>query len=110
MRSQGVGSRNINVAFHNKEQRPDYVTDFGFYTTLNMGIEGNSKLEELPEMNPFLGGRREFIYLAGVLFGLALVMPMRKRNEQTLRSLTTATNRYAKMDLGRDNKPAEWTQ
>ena len=64
-----------------------------------MGIEGFSKPFWMHDMNPILGGKREFIWL----FGFMLVIPMlaagRKANEDGVVSLIKTTNRYEKMHL-----------
>ena len=94
-----IPGQNINVASHNQERRSDYSGDFGFIQTFYLGTEGFSKANELPEMNPIKGNKKEFIWLFAFL-GLVSILPMgRKMNEDGLRSDIKTTNRYAKMDL-----------
>ena len=73
--------------------------DFGFIQTFNIGTEGFSKPNELPEMNPILGGRREYVYLVAFLGIIPLLAYGRKSNEDGLREEVKSTNRYARMDL-----------
>ena len=76
-----------------------YSSDFGFIQTFNIGTEGFSKVQELPEMNPILGNRREYLWLVAFLGIVPLLAMGRKQNEDGLRAEVKATNRYAKLDL-----------
>ena len=73
--------------------------DFGFIQTWNIGVEGFSKTAEMPEMNPILGGKREYLWLIGFLGLIPLIGMGRKANEDALRAQVKATNRYARMNL-----------
>lgn len=67
--------------------------------TFNLGTEGFSSAQLLPEMNPILGNKREYIWLLAFLGLMPLLVSGRKSNEDGLRSHVKVTNRYAKMDL-----------
>ena len=76
-----------------------YKDDFGFIQTWGLGLEGFSKAPELPEMNPILGNKREFIWLLGFFALVPLLAIGRKSNEEGLRAEVKTTNRYAKLNL-----------
>ena len=73
-----------------------------------MGTEGFSHAQLLPEMNPILGNKREYVWMLAVLGLLPFLVNGRKSNEDGLRSHVKTTNRYAKMDL--DEKSSQLTQ
>ena len=64
-----------------------------------MGTEGFSSAQLLPEMNPVLGNKREYLWLMIFLGLVPLLATGRKNNEDGLRSLVTTNNRYARMNL-----------
>ena len=76
-----------------------YQGDFGFIQTFHIGTEGFSKSPDLPEMNPILGNKREFIYLLAFLGIVPLLASGRKQNEDGLREEVKTTNRYARLEL-----------
>ena len=76
-----------------------YRDDFGFIQTFNLGVEGFSHAQELPEMNPVLGNKREFFWLVAFLGLVPFLATGRKSNEDGLRAEVKTTNRYAKLDL-----------
>ena len=75
-----------------------------------MGLEGYSKPPHLVSMNQIIGNRGE--YLTTLLF-FGMLIPLvamgRKAGEQGIRDEVKTTNRYAKLDLGKDSKLSEWT-
>ena len=76
-----------------------YQADFGYIQTWNIGTEGFSKAPILPEMNPILGNKREYLWLVAFLGLVPLLASGRKSNEDGLRSEVKTTNRYARMSL-----------
>ena len=62
-------------------------------------MEGFSKPNELPEMNPILGNKREYLWLLAFIGLVPVFAYGRKSNEDGLRAEVKATNRYAKMSL-----------
>ena len=99
-----IPGKNINVASHNEERRQEFKDDFGFIQTWNMGVEGFSKPHDLPEMNPILGNKREFIWLFAFLGLVPLLASGRKSNEDGLRSEVQTTNRFARLPLDSQSK------
>ena len=73
--------------------------DFGFIQTFNIGTEGFSKVNDLPEMNPILGNKREYLWLVAFLGLVPLLASGRKSNEDGLRAEVKTTNRFARMQL-----------
>ena len=62
-------------------------------------MEGFSKAQDLPEMNPILGNKREYIWLVTFLGLVPFLVYGRRSNEDGLRAKVMTTNRYAKLDL-----------
>ena len=58
----------------------------------------------MPEMNPILGNKREYLWLVALLGLLPLMAAGRKNNEDGLRAKVLSTNRYARMDLDAQSK------
>ena len=73
--------------------------DFGFIQTFNLGTEGFSAKQELPEMNPILGNKKEYLWVIAFLGLVPLLAMGRKSNEDGLRSEVKTTNKYARMNL-----------
>ena len=91
--------KNVNVTPHNNELRselPAQEGDYTFLTSFNMGYEGFSKPWKMHKMNPVVGNRGEFLFLA-IFFPLVLMLKAaREKNEAGLRAATGfANNRYA---------------
>ena len=87
------------------------LTKWSFWSTANMGIEGYSKAAPLRDMNTLTGGRREYLWTA-LIFGVAIPLfaMQRKNGEDSIRSHVKTTNRYARLDLGREEaKLSSWT-
>ena len=84
--------------------------DASFANTFFQGVEGFSKAPHLAEMNLILGGKGEFLAII-LFFGLAvpLLHMGRKVGEDSVRSEVKTTNRYARLDLGRDAQLSRWT-
>ena len=76
-----------------------YQADFGFIQTFNLGTEGFSGKQELPEMNPILGNKKEFMWVVAFLGLVPLLAMGRKSNEDGLRSEVKTTNKYARLNL-----------
>ena len=91
--------RNINTTEHNKERRNEYSTEFGFLSTLNLGLETYSRPSPLNKMDPFAGHYNEFFYLAAFIGIFSIVAWGRKSNEDGLRSQVLSTNRFARVNL-----------
>ena len=62
-------------------------------------MEGFSKAQDLPEMNPILGNKREYVWLLAFLLYVPFLVHGRRSNEDGLRAKVMTTNRYAKLDL-----------
>ena len=69
-----------------------------------MSIEGFSHAQELQEMNPILGNKKEFIWLLAFLGIVPIIAAGRKSNEDGLRSEVKATNRFARLNLDAQSK------
>lgn len=85
------------------------MTDFGFASTFNMGYEGFSRPLQLQSMNPIYGNRFEFVFLFGLILVIPCLITGRKKNEDGLRSVVKATNRYAQLPLAaEDRQLSKW--
>ena len=81
-----------------------------FANTFFQGVEGYSKAPHLSEMNLIIGGKGEYLAIL-LVFGVAipLLHMGRKVGEDSIRSEIKTTNRYARLDLGRDSQLSRWT-
>ena len=100
---------NLNVASHNMERRQEFAHKFSFGNTWGIGVEGFSKATHLQEMNPIIGGKREFTWLLAAFLAIPVLAWGRNNNEDGLASKVKATNRYARLNLDSESaRPSQW--
>jgi len=103
--------KNVNVTSHNLEKRPEAAKEFSFVNSFNAGYEGFSKAVPVPRMSPISGNRYEFIVLFAILGVVPLAFSRRIKHENQLHKITpVSTNKWAKLDLSKEEKqPSKWT-
>lgn len=85
------------------------IEEFSFLNTFNMGYEGFSRPLSLDRMHPIYGQRSELWFLLGLFLLVPLVRSSRKTNEDQLRELVKANNRYAELPLSFNlRQPSRW--
>ena len=78
--------------------------------TFSLGVEGYSKAPKLLEMPILRSSTGEFTAII-LLLGVAVpILTMgRKTGEDSIRAEIKTTNRYGKLDLGKDTGFSRWT-
>jgi hypothetical protein len=102
---------NINVTEHAADKRPGNMTleNFSYKNTWNMGYEGYGKPVPQMVMHPIYGNKGEYLFLLGLFVVFPLLKYNRRYYEDKVRSQNVSTNRWAKMNLDKDNiHPCVW--